>query len=1326
MCNWHWRLSVGLLLTIAVSCTSEVNQLAENLATCCHHAQQPSSNHSWFQSVCGASQLQRHAGVTTHNRVPISESPVIKRHLRDIPSCLLPSGCTEDSTTSTPDRLVATCPASALMPDPNNDNTTWLMSTCNRSLHLTIECTIASSYHLDDSWIVHAVTSVVMLSSASCCPLLENHSLPNLHTLEFHCLPYPSMAKNYDTSSLQTLSMYNGSGASWVQVLETLPHTPQIQSLTLSGMEFDPRSVDKMAALRSLTVIGASAQSDHILRIYAPLLTELHIEDSYLGYVHDQSFENIPMLTNLLLLGSRITSLGPKSLQSLTMLRTLSLAGNTLTHLDAETFTGLPNLDTLDMHDNSLQAIPTTLLAHLTQLSNLNLATNQLSTLDLPQNSLQTLILSHNWLSVLPGNIHSTASTLETLQLDSNRITCVDDDAFQGMSRLTLVDLSRNRLAKLPDGILAPCTSLTSLHLEHNRITQLPPKLLHSATALTELDVNSNPLHSVHADTFKANRRLEHLYLYNNGLTALDPNLFATLSAMRVISIARNRLSSLPPNLLASMTALNDLIASYNRLTSLPSALLHRCTDIYHIYLDNNRLTELPADLFKTSSHLGTLILNNNRLSQLPNRIFDTTPRMYSLDFSINSLSVLAPDAFAKVPRLLHLELADNLLSALPAGLFSGFTRLVRLDLSNATNSKHFHSPAHIDLPFHIQELYLSGTEINEATLKQLQLLPYLTEARFGYNGICQQSQHLSTVFVNQHLTSISISQTDCSSIAVTWVTGTGVLRIKNNHQLTRLQIQANQLDVLDVGGNERLAQLSPVSVERLAISSTSLPYSSLYCRMMGSDHFEATGLRMPDLYAPHLEDLLSACFQTQSLLDLSGNSFLSNLTLLQNTLGAPFLVGSELHMPYLIEPDGSWTYLSKLEQYPAIVLQDLPITCVLQAYVTKIYSGSGLPGLVNRYQCQCVRGYEKNGDICRKKLGFFDHPWAVPLVVFFSILAISPFILYFVRYMRRRYRHVRGDLELQRHLLDDANVELEVLRKAWEINPAELELKKKLAEGASGTVWKAQWETIQVCVKVLKTNIMLMDQSAVNEFEREVEFLQRTRHGNVVRFFGAGTFGPARGNAPFLVLELVASGSLQTFLEEHRDISWEQKRVFSVDIAQAMAFMHSLGHMHRDLKTGNCLVTQHGNIKVTDFGSIAKNLQQTVDSASLDKAVSDTDVSNSSLTSGVGTPLYMAPEIIRGDSYNASADVFSFGCVLWEIAAQLDPDVVRENKTKISPRGPYLSQILKVWEGGATLVPREDWPRIYQELIPQCLRLQADLRPSFQDLSAAFANGFN
>ena len=92
------------------------------------------------------------------------------------------------------------------------------------------------------------------------------------------------------------------------------------------------------------------------------------------------------------------------------------------------------------------------------------------------------------------------------------------------------------------------------------------------------------------------------------------------------------------------------------------------------------------------------------------------------------------------------------------------------------------------------------------------------------------------------------------------------------------------------------------------------------------------------------------------------------------------------------------------------------------------------------------------------------------------------------------------------------------------------------------------------------------MDASVVAEFEREIGFMQRTRHGNIVRFFGAGR---RDDGTPFLVEELMAGGTLKGLLRGKgaQVLAWEVKTGLAADVARGMAYIHSLGHIHRDLK---------------------------------------------------------------------------------------------------------------------------------------------------------------
>ncbi|EGD82008.1 TKL protein kinase [Salpingoeca rosetta] len=376
--------------------------------------------------------------------------------------------------------------------------------------------------------------------------------------------------------------------------------------------------------------------------------------------------------------------------------------------------------------------------------------------------------------------------------------------------------------------------------------------------------------------------------------------------------------------------------------------------------------------------------------------------------------------------------------------------------------------------------------------------------------------------------------------------------------------------------------------------------------------------------------------------------------------------------------------------------------------------------------------------------------------------------------WLSRHYRGLTKRIGLQEQLLVEMDEEVMALKKAWEIEYDELRMIKRVAAGAFGVVFKAEWDTVTVAVKVLQQGLMMFDESTVLEFEKEVEFLQRTRHPNVVRFFGAGT-DPS--GSPFLVLEFVAMGSLKDLLgkdmekvlvevnengdpsgpgqwvtaedldeeltlvstaRDRRDETmtvWELKLRLLRDVASGMAFIHSLDQMHRDLKSGNVLVSSSLRAKISDFGSIRQcftrdrnqHQQRTRLSSSHDPADPQYSqqaglqtMTSISLTAGVGTPLYMAPEALTGDKYSFEADIFSFGVLMWEVATQRPPDLIEQEKGS-GYRGPILATLFSLLAEGKRLrfedSGQDAIPEWFKSLTYKCMAQDPRERPSFGEL---------
>ncbi|XP_072017999.1 dual specificity testis-specific protein kinase 1-like [Amphiura filiformis] len=139
-------------------------------------------------------------------------------------------------------------------------------------------------------------------------------------------------------------------------------------------------------------------------------------------------------------------------------------------------------------------------------------------------------------------------------------------------------------------------------------------------------------------------------------------------------------------------------------------------------------------------------------------------------------------------------------------------------------------------------------------------------------------------------------------------------------------------------------------------------------------------------------------------------------------------------------------------------------------------------------------------------------------------------------------------------------------------------------------------------------------------------------------------------------LLEYISGGSLEDVLKDQEvSLSWQQKASLATDIARGMEYLHSKNVCHRDLKSENCLMRQLPGNKleavVADFG-LARVLK-------IDENDPTPQQESPRRMSLVGSPYWMAPEILRGEEYTKTVDVFSFGIILCEIMARVpaDPD---------------------------------------------------------------------
>jgi eukaryotic-like serine/threonine-protein kinase len=200
------------------------------------------------------------------------------------------------------------------------------------------------------------------------------------------------------------------------------------------------------------------------------------------------------------------------------------------------------------------------------------------------------------------------------------------------------------------------------------------------------------------------------------------------------------------------------------------------------------------------------------------------------------------------------------------------------------------------------------------------------------------------------------------------------------------------------------------------------------------------------------------------------------------------------------------------------------------------------------------------------------------------------------------------------------------------------------LGKGGMGEVYRARDEKLgrEVAIKVLPDEFA-KDPDRIARFQREAKLLASLNHSNIAAIYGL----EESGGTQFLVLELVEGETLADQLRRGA-IPVEDSLKLALQIAEALESAHERGIIHRDLKPANIKVTPDGKVKVLDFG-LAKAFAG--EQADLNLSNSPT-LSNVATMQGVilGTAAYMSPEQARGKSADKRADIWAFGCVLFEM----------------------------------------------------------------------------
>jgi len=294
--------------------------------------------------------------------------------------------------------------------------------------------------------------------------------------------------------------------------------------------------------------------------------------------------------------------------------------------------------------------------------------------------------------------------------------------------------------------------------------------------------------------------------------------------------------------------------------------------------------------------------------------------------------------------------------------------------------------------------------------------------------------------------------------------------------------------------------------------------------------------------------------------------------------------------------------------------------------------------------------------------------------------------------------RDESGEPDLEHSTSERSGPSASILTRAeerqykWAIRRADLQMVARLGAGAYGEVWAGRWRRNDVAVKLLSRSED--SDKGKQDFLREMQLLSELRHPNIVRFLGA-----CLDLKNMCILFEICERSLYDLLYKSSDeIDGYYLLIVLREVALGIYYLHHCEPpvLHLDLKSANVLLDEAGTAKVCDFG--------------LSHVKEDAANQQDNERTGVGSPQWTAPEILRGGAYDEKADSYSFGVLMYEVLARQLPYTGEPSHLII------VGVITRMLDRPA-LTPEqaEAWPASLPTLMKECMAEDPAERPDVE-----------